>query len=73
MRAKFKVQSITKFDGTNGTSVKMSAVYGSEGENHDFWNTTPSGQIEMFITNLEAVKQLELGKNYYIDFIQADS
>ncbi|MFB2769885.1 hypothetical protein ACE1AT_11450 [Pelatocladus sp. BLCC-F211] len=66
------MQSITKFDGTDGITAKFGAVTGDTKENKSFWNATPSGQIEVYVTNPKAVEQLELGKNYYVDFTVAD-
>jgi hypothetical protein len=65
VRAKFIVVA----KGVEGT-VKLSAVYSSDPdhENTAFWNATPSGTIDMFITNKTAFAGFELGKEYYVDF-----
>ena len=55
-------------------SVRLSPVYGNGDPNHEntkFWQASPSGSIELGCANLEAVKQFELGKEYYIDFTPA--
>jgi hypothetical protein len=40
-------------------------------ENSEFWDATPSGEISINCANLEAAKQFELGKEYYVDFSPA--
>lgn len=41
-------------------------------ENTRFWNASPSGELRLGCINLEAAKQFDLGKEYYIDFTPAD-
>jgi len=65
-------------DGKWGSGVVVSLefipVYASDKnpENKKFWEATPSGKIELNIVNPEAVKEFELLKEYYIDFILAE-
>ena len=40
-------------------------------ENKRFYDTTPSGHFTMLVNNPEAIKQLELGKSYYLDLTSA--
>ena len=57
-----------KADGTWGParrwSFKFSAVYGQDGENKAFWESTPSGSLQ-----LDVIKEdmFEVGKAYYLD------
>lgn len=56
-------------------TFKFSPVYSPDlnHENHKFWEATPSGIIELgSILNKEASDQFHIGKEYYIDFTQAD-
>ena len=71
VRAKFKVDQITQTQ--TGRTILMSPVYSNDekSENKQFWQWTPSGKIEMAITNPSAFNQFELGKEYYIDFSAA--
>jgi hypothetical protein len=71
IRAKFKVE--LKDPGEQG-NVTLRPVYSSdpEHENKAFWDATPSGEINMYISNKAAFAQLELGKEYYIDFSAAE-
>ena len=52
----------------------MQPVYSTDPqhENKAFWEATPSGSIELNINNPEAVKEYELGKEYYVDFTLAE-
>ncbi len=74
-RAKFTVQNI--FTDKNGWPlVKLYAVYkGDESspENESFSNSTPSGSVELTITNPAAVEFFEklAGKYVYLDFTEA--
>lgn len=86
VRAKFRCESIThligqRYDRENGNyidapvrTVVMVPVYGSNDPNHEntkFWEASPSGRLELQFVNAEAVKQFEVGKDYYLDFIPA--
>lgn len=51
-------------------TIKMSPVYGNGDpahENTKFWDASPGGSFELNCVNAEAVKQFELGKEYYFD------
>lgn len=67
MRAKF----VCNLKGVSGYA-KLAAVYGTEGENKDFWSATPSGTLEICISNPNTVDYFELGKEYYLDFSEAN-
>lgn len=49
-------------------AVSLQAVTQGSEENKIFWDYTPSGIINLFITNPNAVNQFEPGKEYYVDF-----
>lgn len=72
IRAKFKVVETRQVDYGSGKQevVKLSAASGEGNETWSKW--TPSGSIEMSITNPDAVNQLELGKHFFVDFTPAD-
>jgi hypothetical protein len=78
VRAKFKVQKHTEtkwgaLEGQSTIEVEMGAVYGKDGTENATWSkATPMGTIKMTITNLDAVAQLEIGKEFYVDFTPAD-
>ena len=73
MRAKFTCQSVTD-NGNNYTSVKLTAVYAGDknAEDNQFAAATPSGNIEMAITNPAAIGYFKPQKNYYLDFSEAN-
>lgn len=55
-------------------TVVMSPVYSQdpESENRKFWDSSPSGKLELGCANLAAAEMFELGREYYIDFSQAN-
>lgn len=71
IRAKFNVAEITKYGNSGGGKVILNAVIGNSEENKKFWQYTPSGKIEIWIDNPEAMKAFEFGE-YYIDFTKAE-
>jgi hypothetical protein len=76
VRAKFSVSNILK-DQYNNVVVKLYAVYkGDESspENESFSNSTPSGNVELTITNPAACQFFEelSGKYVYLDFTAAE-
>lgn len=69
MRAKFRVESVTH-DG-HGRAVKMRATHSGSPEDNQFAAATPSGSLEMYISNPAAMDFLEPNKSYYLDFSPA--
>lgn len=53
-------------------TITMQPVYEGEGGQNASWSKyTPSGKIEMCITNPAAIEQFELGGTYLITFAPA--
>jgi len=50
----------------------MSARYSDSPEDNEFAVATPSGSLEMYVSNPAARDFLEPGKQYYLDFTPAD-
>lgn len=75
VRAKFKVQSITRQAGWNGNkevhTVKLSPVTGGSDENQKFYAATPGGQIELSVVTAEVGRQFDIGAEFYVDFTPA--
>jgi hypothetical protein len=71
IRAKFNVSEISKHANGGGTRVKLLPVMANNEENKLFWNSTPSGSIEILIANPQAEAEFEFGE-YYVDFTKAD-
>jgi len=69
--AKFKVGSVTDF-GNNNHNVNLSPVVNGSDENKSFSQWTPSGKIEMHITNPECIGFFEAGSEYYVEFRKAN-
>jgi hypothetical protein len=70
VRAKFKVDSVNQTE--DYAHVILRAVTSGSEENKTFWKYTPSGVIDMSITNPAAVAQFVEGQAYYVDFSIAD-
>ena len=68
-RAKFNVAEITTYGNAGGVKVTLFPVIGNSDENKSFWKYTPSGKIEMHITNPDV--EFQLGE-YYVDFTKVD-
>ncbi len=69
IRTKFNVAEIAKYGNGGGTKVTLMPVMGNSEENKALWQHTPSGKIELHISNPEA--EFEFGE-YYIDFTKAE-
>ncbi len=50
-------------------TVRMSPVTGDENER--FWTASPSGSLELSMTNPAAAGVFKLGRCYYLDFTEA--
>ena len=78
VRAKFWItgiqhQSPKGSEHAQVATVTMQPVYaGIDGENADWSKYTPSGKIEMCVTNPDAIEAFELGASYFVDFTPAD-
>jgi len=79
VKAKFtcvKVEPYSYDDGKTvaGKNITMNAVvrYGNDGarydENESWSQATPSGQLNIHISNPAAFEQFEEGKDYYLTF-----
>ena len=72
VRAKFVCESVTNYEGSK--TAKLRAVCGTAEENADFTKFTPSGSIEVNITNdAPADGVFAPGKNYFVDFTVAEN
>lgn len=74
VRAKFRVYSKTPtYDvdkNINGYTIHLGPVYDPDpnSENGRFYKYTPGGQITLSTVNVEAADQLDISKEYYVDF-----
>lgn len=69
VKAKVRCTSIKHTE--NFSTVELVPVYGSGEENKTWSKYTPSGKIELCITNPDAVAYLELGSEFYLTFEKA--
>ena len=73
VRGKFRVTKITHHHGYGQQAqITLSAVYTGSAEDNTFAAATPSGTIEMSVTNPTAIEKLPLGKSFYVDFTPVD-
>lgn len=72
MRAKFRVQKVGKTEHSEElTMVPVGAnSYDKDGKNedNDFARYTPSGKLEMSVTNPELAGTIAPGQEFYVDF-----
>lgn len=72
-RAKFYVVSRTELHGsTLSYVVKMNPVISGSKENESFYKWTPSGSLELGTINAEVAEQFKPGKQFYLDFTEAE-
>lgn len=76
VRAKFWVQNIQHQGPASSevdpvATVTLVPAYGDCPENAEWSKYTPSGKIEMCITNPAAIEQFELGEAYFVTFEKA--
>lgn len=71
VRAKFRCNSIEENEWDK--RAKLTAVIGCDGENKDFNDATPYGNLEIAIRgDVPASNFFEVGKEYYMDFTKAE-
>lgn len=51
--------------------MTLNPVYASTGENKIWAEATPSGRLEMTISNKAAFGKLKVGQSYLINFVEA--
>lgn len=56
----------------NGGTVSLRPVTDGSQENEKFYQYTPGGQLELATLNHDALKQFEVGKEFYVDVKPAD-
>lgn len=72
VRAKFQCNSINKSPDNSTAVVHLIAVTTGSTENETWSKYTPSGQLQMVISNPAAAEQFEQGKEYFIDIAPAE-
>lgn len=71
VRCKFKVTAVIDVDYgcSKQHEVKMSAVYGTDGEDKSFASATPYGNLDFHVTNPEVIGRFKPGDEFYLDLI----
>ena len=74
MRCKMQVSQITEHANSVGKTVRFEARYDQViPDDQRFMAATPSGHVEMFVTNAGALDQLTLGTAFYVDFVPVEA
>ena len=69
-RAKFVCYTVAEYTSTK--EVKMHAVHSETGENKDFTEASPAGELDITIWKEKpAANFFKPGKEYYLDFSEA--
>lgn len=74
IKAKVTVTDVIENDfgaGKYSEQVRMQPVYSDSEENKSYSDATPSGSIELTITNKSAWGFFVAGREYYVDFTPA--
>jgi hypothetical protein len=71
-RCKFQVEKVTTYSG-NYEQITLNAVYGGSAENVSFAAATPSGKLEITVTNPVVIGQIKPGQYYYLDLIPTEA
>lgn len=72
VRAKFKVVSVTEVEGGLKTAKLQSVTSGSP-ENEAFFKWTPTANIDLSTMNPVAAAEFVPGRQFYVDFVPAES
>lgn len=71
VRAKVHLVSETVYEGSTSKKLHFETRYDTSiPEDQRFQKATPWGGVDMQIDNPAAIAQFELGKDYYIDFVE---
>lgn len=77
VRAKMRVTRVPETCGVSGPKldgqqIELMPVYDDKGPNKTWSKWTPSGKVEMHITNPDAFQQFKLGGTFFVDFTEVD-
>lgn len=73
VRAKFVVSYKSQPNDNGEGHVTLSPVYSGSEENKQFFAATPGGSIQLNVINPSAFAVFEHGKEFYVDFTEANS
>lgn len=73
VRAKMKVMEIKRSAyNPQAAEITLEAVYTGSPEDNTFSEATPSARLVMQVSNPEAVENMPLGQQFYVDFTPVD-
>lgn len=76
IRGRFTLQKIEQFPAYGEDechcNVEFTAVTAGRADCETWSKATPSGRLEMTITNPQAMEHLKVGKDYFLDIEPAD-
>lgn len=70
LRAKFSCKDV-RHDGDTYVIEFVPVFSGSE-ENREFFKYTPAGNITLGVVSSTTARQIEVGRDYYVDFTPAE-
>ena len=71
VRAKFKCTEVNERRFEHGNQVDV-VLYPVMRDDVELWEATPSGKLEMTVTNPSVAGWFKPGESYYLDFSRAD-
>lgn len=71
-RCKFQVEKVTRYSGAY-EQVTLNAVHGGTAENESFAAATPSGKLEITVTNTTVIGKIVPGAYYYVDLVPTEA
>jgi hypothetical protein len=75
IKAHFRLNAVKEFQGfAHGVEVELMPVqYGPDSEHRSFTDATPSGELRMFVTNLDVVEILKEHGTFEVTFVPLPS
>jgi len=71
MRAKLRLTDITDFGENVSKRVRFACIYDATiPDDQRFQKATPSGTVELYVDNKEALSGMKVGASYYVDFTE---
>lgn len=71
-RCKFQVEKVTKYSSSY-EQVTLNTVHGGSAENERFAAATPSGKLEITVTNTAVIGKIIPGAYYYVDLVPTEA
>jgi len=76
LRAKMQVTAVLRspWGNSRDENVQLSAVYSNDpnSENYEWSKATPSGTLQLLISNPGAQGKLKMGQQFYVDLVPVE-